>query len=220
MAAKQLISLAVLSVLLGFTVALPRAQSGRGRPARPQLLNRNTNVASYPQSSSLPPVVNSFLGSGVPHGAQLINMKPMLLPISQRLPDNYTLIRPNVVDNFRCEGDNFPNGYRNYGYYADQDNECQVFHVCLPMQQLYPNNFTDPITYQFSFICPEYTIFTQDAMVCQWSNEAVPCEYAADLYNLNDNFFSDKGMDGETYGRRISFNERTGINRPESLIVN
>lgn len=48
-----------------------------------------------------------------------------------------------------------------YGYYADQDNDCQIFHVCLPLQQLYPDNFTQPITFQFSFICPEYTRFSQ-----------------------------------------------------------
>lgn len=217
--------LAVISVLLNCALALPRAQGDRKRPAPPQLLN-SRNVASFPQSSALPQVVSNFLKSGIPSGAQLISMQPQLLPISQRLPDNYTLIRENVVDNFRCEGAEFPNGYRKYGYYADQENECQVFHVCLPMQQLYPESFSKAITYQFSFICPEFTIFTQDAMVCQWTNEAVPCEYAQSLYSLNDYFFSDKGMDGETYGkkidfspeRKIEFNERTGFERTKFVI--
>ncbi|XP_063588651.1 uncharacterized protein LOC134765791 [Penaeus indicus] len=76
-----------------------------------------------------------------------------------------------------------------YGYYGDVDNECQVFHVCLPLQQLYPANFTAPVTYQFSFICPEQTVFTQDAMVCAWKSEALPCEASPELYWMNDNFF-------------------------------
>ncbi|XP_050716176.1 uncharacterized protein LOC126998485 [Eriocheir sinensis] len=117
-----------------------------------------------------------------PTSAQLIATRPVLLPLSQRLADNYTLIRPNPVDTFRCDN-------RVYGYYADQDNDCQIFHVCLPLQQLFPANFTQPITYQFSFICPKHTIFSQDAMVCAWEEEAVPCEYAADLYWMNENFF-------------------------------
>jgi len=157
----------------------------------------------YPTSGSFPPVVNNFLRSGVPSGAQLINVQPELQAINQRLPDNYTLIRPNVVDTFRCEGSEFPNGYRSYGYYADIDNDCQIFHVCLPLQQLYPDNFTSPITYQFSFICPEFTIFSQDALVCSWSNEAVPCEHAQELYKVNDHFFSDRGIDGEIYGQKL-----------------
>lgn len=38
-----------------------------------------------------------------PNSAQLINVQPEIPDISKRLPDNYTLIRPNVVDTFRCD---------------------------------------------------------------------------------------------------------------------
>ncbi|KAK8729979.1 hypothetical protein OTU49_008417 [Cherax quadricarinatus] len=131
-----------------------------------------------------------------PRGARLISSSPVLPPLLDRLADNATLIRPNLVDTFRCDD-------RGYGYYADQDNECQVFHVCLPLHQLYPDNFTTPVVFQFSFICPEYTIFTQDAMVCAWTTEAVPCEYAHDLYWINENFFRKVSTD-DGFGTRYA----------------
>lgn len=61
------------------------------------------------------------------------------------LPNNATAIRENIVDNFSCDG-------RIYGYYADIDNECQIFHVCLPQ---------DRGSIRWSFICPAETVFNQ-----------------------------------------------------------
>ncbi|CAL4060401.1 unnamed protein product [Meganyctiphanes norvegica] len=218
MASKQFMALAVLAVMLGCTTPLPTAQIRQQDQVRTNIIPPsqvpvfNNIVPSFKQASGVPQPVSNFLRNGVPSGAQLINVQPQLPAISARLPDNYTLIRPNTVDTFRCSGSEFPNGYRNYGYYADTDNECQIFHVCLPLQQLYPGNFTNPITYQFSFICPEFTVFTQDALVCQWTNEAVPCEYAEELYSVNNYFFTDKGLDGETYGKKIRSD-----NRPSSV---
>jgi len=212
MATKHLMALALLAAFLGCTSAVPRPRPKARGQTTFNRNNLNTNIRTYangyPGSAALPPVVNNVIRTAAASGAQLINVQPALPAISQRLPDNYTLIRPNTVDTFRCAGSEFPKGYRNYGYYADQDNECQIFHVCLPMQQLYPHNFTAPVTYQFSFICPEYTIFSQDAMVCAWANEAVPCEYAAELYTVNEYFFSNRGIDGEEYGQKQSVNIR------------
>lgn len=42
-------------------------------------------------------------------------------------PADYDLITGQVVQQFACEG-------RPYGYYADVDNACRVFHICLPIQ--------------------------------------------------------------------------------------
>ena len=66
------------------------------------------------------------------------------------LPSNATSIRTSIADSFTC-------AERNYGYYADVDNECQLFHVCLPVE------FADgkKATYKWSFICPEETVFNQ-----------------------------------------------------------
>lgn len=46
------------------------------------------------------------------------------------------------------------------GYYADTETRCQVFHVCTSI----PN--ADPI--KASFLCPNGTLFNQEAFVCQW----------------------------------------------------
>jgi len=107
-----------------------------------------------------------------------------------RLPDNYTLIRDHskIVDSFSCDG-------RIYGYYADMDNDCQIFHICYPLAKIpYPQSKDmapiPDVTYTFSFICPKYTAFTQDAMVCAWATEAIPCQMSGQLYDLtNGEFF-------------------------------
>lgn len=41
-------------------------------------------------------------------------------------PADYEFITGQVVESFTCEG-------RPYGYYADVDNACRVFHICLPI---------------------------------------------------------------------------------------
>ncbi|XP_018016089.1 uncharacterized protein LOC108672849 [Hyalella azteca] len=116
-------------------------------------------------------------------GARLISARGNFnVPLVNRLIDNATLIRPNIVEGFSCDG-------RIYGYYADQLNECQIFHICVPLKQMFPERFTDRDVYHFSFICPQYTIFSQDAMVCAWSQSAVPCSEAHHLYDMNKNFF-------------------------------
>lgn len=61
------------------------------------------------------------------------------------LPDNATLIRENIVDTFSCKD-------RIYGYYADMENECQIFHVCMPQTRG---------SIRWSFICPAETVFNQ-----------------------------------------------------------
>jgi hypothetical protein len=66
------------------------------------------------------------------------------------LPSNATAIRENIVDTFSCDG-------KVYGYYADVDNECQLFHICYPVQLA---DGTSTI-YKWSFICPAETIFNQ-----------------------------------------------------------
>ncbi|XP_063597297.1 U-scoloptoxin(01)-Cw1a-like [Penaeus indicus] len=63
---------------------------------------------------------------------------------------------------------------RPYGYYADIEANCQVFHICLN------NNI-------WSFLCPNQTLFNQEYFVCDHATN-VDCSLAESLYNLNDNF--------------------------------
>merc|ERR1719452_258339 len=113
--------------------------------------------------------------------------------LKNRLPSNYTTIRADLLirDTFSCDR-------KIYGYYADVDNDCQIFHICLPYKTLpYPTlkkGETPPpdVTYQFSFICPKWTIFAQDTLTCAWATEAIPCARAAALTDvINGRFFKD-----------------------------
>merc|ERR1712088_287846 len=74
-------------------------------------------------------------------------------------------IRENIVDEFTCDG-------RSYGYYADVANDCQLFHVCYPVQ--YPDGQEE--MFKWSFICPNQTIFDQANLVCSFPLDAIPCE--------------------------------------------
>ncbi|XP_015110791.1 uncharacterized protein LOC107036998 [Diachasma alloeum] len=89
-----------------------------------------------------------------------------------KLPNNATAIRENIVDTFSCEG-------RIYGYYADVDNECQIFHVCMPQNKG---------AIRWSFICPESTVFNQATFVCTWEDDSIPCAESDQYYGLNEEF--------------------------------
>ncbi|XP_071553291.1 uncharacterized protein [Temnothorax nylanderi] len=86
------------------------------------------------------------------------------------LPDNATLIRENIVDTFSCKD-------RIYGYYADMENECQVFHVCMPQTRG---------SIRWSFICPAETVFNQATFVCTQTESSIPCEESEKYYSLNE----------------------------------
>nr|XP_053655199.1 uncharacterized protein LOC128704160 [Cherax quadricarinatus] len=118
-----------------------------------------------------------------PKGSHFLRSSVDLSILESRLPSNYTNIREDIVDTFSCDG-------RVYGYYADQENGCQIYHVCLPLRQFFPESFTTDTTKIFSFICPFSTIFDQSSMTCVGEEEAIPCEIADNYYNYNYNFFT------------------------------
>ncbi|XP_047481214.1 uncharacterized protein LOC125033603 [Penaeus chinensis] len=93
------------------------------------------------------------------------------------LPSNSSSVRPNIRDTFSCDG-------LSYGYYADVDNDCQIFHICYPYLQV------DGSTQMFkwSFLCPEQTIFNQETLTCTRPEDAVPCEEVASFYFVNSAF--------------------------------
>ncbi|XP_023332376.1 uncharacterized protein LOC111704380 [Eurytemora carolleeae] len=94
-------------------------------------------------------------------------------PISAALglPSDSDSIRNNIVDEFTCEG-------RTYGYYADVANECQIFHICYPVQ--YPDGQEE--MFKWSFICPNQTVFDQASLVCSFPLDALPCEEAPNFF--------------------------------------
>lgn len=93
------------------------------------------------------------------------------------LPSNATSIRTDISDSFSCDG-------REYGYYADVENDCQLFHVCLPVT--YSNGRQQ--TFRWSFICPDDTVFNQEIFTCTRSDEAINCADSPRFYSLNRSF--------------------------------
>ncbi|GBP63955.1 hypothetical protein EVAR_40206_1 [Eumeta japonica] len=139
------------------------------------------------------------------------------------LPANATSIRENITDTFSCED-------RVYGYYADVDNDCQIFHVCLP--SLGPSGKNT--TYRWSFICPEQTIFNQEVMVCTRKIDSIDCEDSPMFYDKNLEFGkvtnkTDEAMETETNANTLQGNEqgtptdnngnRKDVNRRKQNIV-
>ncbi|GFQ97009.1 chitin-binding type-2 domain-containing protein [Trichonephila clavata] len=92
------------------------------------------------------------------------------------LPDGVELIVGNINTNFNCDG-------LRYGYYADVDNNCQIFHVCHPITHADGNQET----LHYSFFCGNQTVFNQLTLTCAFPEDAVPCQNARDFYYVNDN---------------------------------
>ncbi|XP_053956752.1 titin [Anastrepha ludens] len=100
------------------------------------------------------------------------------MPSTLTLPSNATSIRTDITDNFSCDD-------KVYGYYADVENDCQIFHVCLPVT--YADGKEN--TFRWSFICPEETVFSQDSFTCMRREDmAITCEDSVNYYELNRNF--------------------------------
>ena len=68
-----------------------------------------------------------------------------------------------------------------YGYYADMNNNCQVFHICLP--RLAEDEVTVIQVDQWSFICGNGTVFDQSILACNHVDDAIPCESSASFFD-------------------------------------
>ncbi|XP_059083499.1 uncharacterized protein LOC131880806 [Tigriopus californicus] len=73
---------------------------------------------------------------------------------------------------FNCEG-------RKYGYYGDINNDCQLFHICLPIEDA-DGNVID--TNHWTFLCSNGTIFDQQTLSCNYISDSFPCEESESLY--------------------------------------
>eukprot|EP00095_Tigriopus_kingsejongensis_P007124 snap_masked-scaffold1097_size63051-processed-gene-0.10 protein:Tk07124 transcript:snap_masked-scaffold1097_size63051-processed-gene-0.10-mRNA-1 annotation:"cuticle protein" len=88
--------------------------------------------------------------------------------------DGETLLAQALSLSFSCDS-------REYGYYADVSNNCQIFHICLPIEDDAGSIIE---TAQWSFICGNGTIFDQQSLSCNYETDSVPCDQAESLYNL------------------------------------
>ncbi|XP_076034928.1 uncharacterized protein LOC143021377 [Oratosquilla oratoria] len=93
------------------------------------------------------------------------------------LPSGASLLLGNIDTSFQCAD-------RPYGFYADQGNDCRVFHVCNPY--LFEDGRVE--TYQYSFMCGEGRIFDQEKLTCDDQFVALPCAEAVNFYFRNEEF--------------------------------
>merc|ERR1740137_109689 len=93
------------------------------------------------------------------------------------LPSGASFMLGDISSSFSCAD-------RPYGYYADVDNFCRVYHVCNPQV------FTDGTvhTYQYSFMCGEETSFDQRTQTCVREQLATPCSDAPSYYFINSQY--------------------------------
>ncbi|KZS18333.1 Collagen alpha-1 chain-like protein, partial [Daphnia magna] len=139
--------------------------SYEGRPASSSVVdlstyNRKPNQDSLTTSVEGAKDSGSYGHDGVEGDYSAIPGKPEIdYPIFSELPNN----------KFNCSEQRLP------GYYADTSARCQVFHICLGDRQ-------------WSFLCPNGTIFSQQHFVCVWWYE-VDCSKAPALYELNAKLF-------------------------------
>ncbi|CAH1997770.1 unnamed protein product [Acanthoscelides obtectus] len=137
---------------------------------------------------------------GIVGASPRLRVIPDNLPLPQllTLPSNATAIRNDITDSFQCEG-------RDYGYYADVDNDCQLFHVCLPVTYADGRNQT----FRWSFICPEETVFNQEMFTCTRADEAIDCQESPRFYELNRKFGSQEEDVGEQQEQQVEVTEAT-----------
>merc|ERR1711936_1122047 len=73
------------------------------------------------------------------------------------------------------------------GYYADPEAECQVFHICTA-------DGAGGLA-QYSFLCPNGTVFNQNYFICDWWFN-FDCSEAEGLYSLNDEIAAEAAAAG------------------------
>ena len=81
---------------------------------------------------------------------------------------------------FSCDG--------KQGLYSDTASQCQAWHVCLDLDR------------QWSFLCPNGTIFNQEIFTCVWWFD-FDCNTAESFYSLNDDLYSEVSGGGQSESR-------------------
>ncbi|XP_076034850.1 uncharacterized protein LOC143021327 [Oratosquilla oratoria] len=93
------------------------------------------------------------------------------------LPAGASLLMGQIDISFAC-------GDRPYGFYADEANNCQIFHVCNPY--LFDDGRIE--THQYSFMCGEGRVFDQSELTCVDQFAAIPCAESSFFHSRNEEF--------------------------------
>nr|XP_027211091.1 uncharacterized protein LOC113804414 [Penaeus vannamei] len=114
------------------------------------------------------------------------------------LPSGSEVLTGDTGGSFSCEG-------RGYGYFADMQSGCQLFHVCVPVADA-EGQVQD--TLHFPFFCGNQTIFNQETLTCTLPEDAFPCDQAPSLYDVINSRFGDAS---EPSGSDLGFQNGVGF---------
>lgn len=95
-----------------------------------------------------------------------------------QLPDGVQAYIPSIKPNFKCESG---------GYFADVENDCKIFHVCVP-------EMGKSELQQYSFACGNMTVFNQFSMTCSDPAETIPCKDSKEFWYLNERIGKEKEL--------------------------
>ncbi|KAK3886868.1 hypothetical protein Pcinc_008981 [Petrolisthes cinctipes] len=81
-----------------------------------------------------------------------------------------------IAPGFTCQG-------REYGFYADVENNCRAYHVCQPVQDEFEQVVDEA---HYTFLCGQDTVFDQEQLACSQLSEAFPCSEAPNIYESSN----------------------------------
>merc|ERR1711881_537297 len=150
---RSLLYLTLGIVLVGSTQAdgaHGRHRSSRGRGGRAFRRGRTEEAPLGGYGAEAPALDNYGAGS------ELDARDAELAALSANIPgvpgEDYPIYGEVPESGFTCDGQ------VDGGYYADPDAECQVFHICT-------NDGKGGLA-QYSFLCPNGTVFNQNYFIC------------------------------------------------------
>jgi len=79
-------------------------------------------------------------------------------------------------------GNSFDCSDKPFGYYADIESDCELFHICNPVLD---NDGIVLEVAKYSFFCPNQTFFDQSTLTCNHkiAADAFPCAESESLFN-------------------------------------
>lgn len=96
-----------------------------------------------------------------------IDLKSNLPGLTRILAGAEFLVGGNFKTTLSCDG-------LDYGYYADHDNDCKLFHICQSFKMSDGSIFNN----HWNFMCGNQTVSNQVFLSCSYPEDAVPCENA------------------------------------------
>ncbi|XP_022666655.1 uncharacterized protein LOC111265144 isoform X2 [Varroa jacobsoni] len=166
---KMLISFRTPLMLITVTAVATADAASINRDAATNRVIEYDVSGRAPDEEVVPGGLETGLGLQLPAGAELV-------------------VGDYVQTTFSCEDEQ----HQKYGYYADVDNNCKVFHVCNPIRSpssspQHLQQYPDVNVLQYSFYCGNGTVFDQFSMTCAFEDDAIPCNNSPEFFYLNDN---------------------------------